>query len=678
MVEKNSAINISTGDTPTGAVRVGVGLSGEEASVDDAVAKRSIANTDGIGRGEGRLSKIRQSFTVPRVLSCVLLISYAVAFVQSLQGRWFNRIWTTDDATQQTFPLYDALYPGRFDNDLIAEVMRGCLPPIHYWLGFVTTLATKDPIMTGHWIMLLQVGLAITFLFLAVRKFSYNCIVPACLSVLWLLHSRNTMQRMTGGLPRGWTPAIFGAFLYFAAGRNHWGCLISIVVATMLNPPGAMIIGVAYGFLLFFRYVRGRGEERIRARNLLLQSIALAPFFIFVALWVVQRPPHVGQMVSFAEASQMPEFQRPLGRFPFLPLRSIFSEYKIFGIQAFIGRLYRPSVFWKEVMWWAVPLSLLGIASLGAVRKRVVFPVELLCFGLAASCTYLLSRLLAFRLFVPDRHLQIPMVFFLIGAFTVGVWRLCFRRDAGIKKGLKPTENLRNCWGALVCFLGLGGVVFMCSGSGLRGDANFNYHDQKRGGMYRWVRDNTPPDALIACHPTHCDGVQLFAARRALVTTETSQPFYPRYNLEMRRRSELSLRAQYATSLEELALLLAPEGVTHFVFRRADYRPENLATATYFPPLDRVVREITSRPSEEFLFWSLPRTGLDNRNFPFVVFVDKVSIIIDIGALTTYLKNRGWSPPQDTLHASINRHKRRNTQGSVVVAKVREENKAAS
>lgn len=672
MVEKNSAIDVFSRRGSADS-----GLMHEACSNGGVGGERSVANVDGVETPGTVLSRMRRIATIPRVLACLALAAYTIAFLNSLQGRWFNRIWTTDDATQQTFPLYDALYPGRFDNDLIAEVMRGCLPPVHYWVSFLTTLATKDPIMTGHWIMLLQVGLSVVFLFLAVRKFSYNCAVPGFLAVLWLLHSRNTMQRMTGGLPRGWTPAIFGAFLYFAASKNHWGCMLTIVVASMLNPPGAMIIGVAYGFLLLYRFISSRGEERLRARKVLLQSVAFAPLFVLVALWVVQRPPHIGQMVSFSEASRMPEFQRPLGRFPFLPLRSILSEYKMFGIQAFIGRLFRPPLFFREIMWWAVPLSLLGIAILGALKKRIVLPAELLLFGFAASCTYLLSRLLAFRLFVPDRHLQIPMVFFLIGAFTVGIWRLCFKRDAVGQRAHVPIESLRNCWRALICLSGVGVVVFMCSGDGLNGDANFNYHHKKRGGMYAWLRDNTPSDALVACHPTHCDGVQLFAARRALVTTETSQPFYPRYNLEMRRRSELSLRAQYATSLEELVLLLAPEGVTHFVFRRSEFRPENLTKATYFPPLDRVVKEITSRRAEEFIFWSLPRTGLDKENFPFVVFVDNSSIIIDIKALTIYLKNRGWSPPQDTVHASIERHKRR-IEDAVVVARLRSGNKTAS
>ena len=596
-----------------------------------------VANEQGPGQ--------KRSVTLAGVVSFLLLAVYGTAFVHSLKGRWFNPLWTTDDATQQTYPLFDAMYPDLFQNDLVTEVMRGCLPTLHYWISFGVTALTRDPIMTGHWVMLFQGVLAVGFLFMAVRALSSN--VPAALAVIWLLHSRNTMQRMTGGLPRGWTPAIFGAFLYFAATKNHWGALVTILLGAMLNPPGALIVGVAYGFILLWRWFSAHGAARVVARSQIVRSIAIAPLFAVVALLVVQRPAHVGQMVSFSEASQMPEFSRPHGRFPFLPLRPVMEEVHMFGYQAFIGRLYRPAEFWRENIWWMVPVSLAGIALLGARRRRVAIPSELVLFGAAAVVTYSLSRIFAFRLFVPDRHLQIPMVFFMAGALSIGLWRVCVKNTRD--------SSLRSSWPALVAFGALACIVYQCSGNGLQGDANFNYPSNKRGRMHEWIRENTSQDALVACHPTHCDGMQLFGVRKALVTTETSHPFYPRYNLEMRRRSEVSLRAHYAESLRDVVMLLEPEGVTHFVFRRADFRPENLKKLSYFPPLDKVVKELVKRPSGAFAFNDLPKV-VDPVGHPYVVFVDDASIVIDVKALGEHLRTRGWAPPQASFSASLRRH----------------------
>lgn len=593
--------------------------------------------------------------TAAGLVSALLLVGYCIAFVQSFQGRWFNPEWTTDDAAQQSYPLYEAIYPGLFADDIVTEVMKGCLPPLHYWISFAITRATHDPIMTGHWVMLLQLGSAMVFAFLAVRALSSS--VPATLAVLWLLHSRNSMQRMTGGLPRGWTPAIFAAFLYFASTKRHWAAMAVILMGTALNPPGALIVGVAYGLLLVWRYLASSGPERQLARANLVRSIAVAPLFVVAALVVVQRPGHVGQMVSFSEASAMPEFQRPLGRFPFLPLRPIFEEVQLFGYQAFIGRLFKPELFWRQNIYWLLPSALGCLAFVGFLRRRVVLPAEVVLFGLAATTTYLLSRVFAFRLFVPDRHLQIPMVFFLVFAFVIGIWRALHRRDITKRMAAdaRPVSAIVDAWPAIAASACLALVVYACSGSGLQGDANFNYPMYRRGRMHTWLREHTPQDALIACHPTHCDGMQLFAQRRALVTTETSQPFYPRYNLEMRRRSELSLRAHYARSWTELVSLLRPEGVTHFVFRRADFRPDSLAKASYFPPLDTVVKELVAKPHEGLLFYQLPKQ-LDPQRFPFVTFIDDISIIVDLRALATYLEAQGWALPQSSMGASLKRH----------------------
>jgi hypothetical protein len=603
-----------------------------------------------------RRSWWREELTVVNLVSGALLIAYIAAFVGSLQGRWFHPLWTTDDATQQVYPFFDALYPDRFQDDLISEVMRGCLPPIHYWLGYGITLLTRNPIMTGHWMMLIQVSFAVCFLFAAVRRWSATA--PALLSVLWLLHTRDTMQRLSGGLPRGWTPAIFAAFLYCVSAKRHKAALAVILAAIMLNPPAAVIVGVAYGAILLWRATFERGD----ARRALVSSLVLAPLFVAVAFYVVQRPAAVGQMVSFEEATSMPEFQKPDGRFPFLPLLPVEQEMRAFSLQAFVSRLNPTDAEWKEMIVPFAGALIAGVVCVGLVRRRSVIPIELGLFAIAALCTYTLSRVFAFKLFVPDRHLQIPMVFFWVPALSVGLWRALHAGSSDDSRAVgSPRDTAaRFAWLPGLGFVALGLFVAQGTGLGLRGDANFNYPAWKRGEMYSWIRDNTAPSALIACHPTHCDGVQLFAERRAFVTTETSQPFYPRYNLEMRRRSEISLRAQYAETLQELVMLLEPEGISHFVFRRKDFYPEALRQATYFPPLNTVVRELVTRPSGKFAFNELKKE-MDTAKYPFIVHIDAVSVIVDIPSLSSYLRQQGWVAPQSTLNSSVQRHAARRT-----------------
>jgi hypothetical protein len=509
---------------PSVSDQVGTAVAGTD-------TRRVVSNTDPV---QPQPSLIRRECTLANLLSLGLVIAYVVAFVGSLDGRWFDPRWTTDDAAQQGFPFYEAIYPGRFDNDLVAEVMRGCLPALHYWVGYALTVVTRDPIMTGHWMMLIQVCAAAGFLFAAVRRASATA--PALLAVVWLFHSRLAMQRMTGGLPRGWTPAIFSAFLYFTLSNRHMGALAVIMAAIFLNPPAAVLVGLAYGGILIWRLIASTGETRALPRRRLVTAIALAPLFAAVAFVAVQRPAHIGQMVSVSQASQMPEFQRPHGRFPFLPLLSASEEFSMFGLQAFLSRMDRSQPWWEENMGFVVGALLIAVAALGGCRRRIAIPGEVVFFGGAALVTYYLSRIFAFKLFVPDRHLQIPLVVFFIAAFCIGVWRACHRGGFG---AVWHDTRLKMSWASVLACCSVGWLVWQGSGLGLSGDANFNYPAWKRGHYYQWLRNNTPADALVACQPTHCDGVQLFAARRAFVTTETSQPFYPRYNLEMRRRRPL-------------------------------------------------------------------------------------------------------------------------------------------
>ena len=181
--------------------------------------------------------------------------------------------------------------------------------------------------------------------------------------------------------------------------------------------------------------------------------------------------------------------------------------------------------------------------------------------------------------------------------------------------------------------------MFVGSNIGLFGTANFNYARDKKGHVFEWIKKNTPESALIAGHPTHIDGVQLFAIRRGYVTTETTHPFYKGYYAEMYRRNEISLRAHYAASLPELVSILEPEGITHFVFKRADFYPGAMKKMKFFPSYKPLLDTLTSRSSDEYAYRQLP-SQVDVANYPFMPYKDKISVVVDVQALKSYLQSQ--------------------------------------
>lgn len=587
----------------------------------------------------------RRELTLVNALAAVVCFGYAYLFLNSISSFWFHKDWTTDDALQQVYPFHEVQYPGLFAGDIVTEVMKGYLAPLHYWICYGVTMLTGDPVMMSHWVMLMQVVLTVGFLFVAIRSAAGTA--PALIGIAWLLHDRNLMQRLTAGLPRGWSAVVISAFLCFVLRGNHRAVLATILAGCLLNPPATLGVAFAYGILLIWRSVVGEHDSRRAWRRSLLTYVLLSPLFALVTLAVVQRPATIGQMVSFEEASQMPEFSRPRGRFPFVPLNPAGEEVRIVGLEAFVNRFYNPG---REVRAY-IPHMVLGslalLALIGAARRRVVVPAEIMAYGAGALIVYFLSRILAFRLYVPNRHLQIPMAIFFIAAFCIAGWKTFHRGDqnaAETDRSLRDTR-LRFSWGSALALAALGCLVAVGSGWGLRGAANFNYSADKKGGVFAWIKQNTPLTAVIAGHPTQLDPVFLFGARRGYITTETGHPFYKRFNEEVQRRNEISLRAHWAASLEDLVTILEPEGITHFLFRRSDFTPEGLQQATFFPPLTGTVKQLTSKPAGSYAYDKLPKQP-DPAQHPYVVFIDSQSLLIDVQALKAYMQSKGWTPPQ--------------------------------
>jgi hypothetical protein len=499
--------------------------------------------------------------------------------------------------------------------------------------------------MSGHWGMLIQLGLTVGFVFAAVRAAAG--FIPACFAAVWMLHTRHVVQRLTSGLPRGWAAPLFAAFFYFVLKGNHRGVLVTILIGCFLHPPATFVIAVAYGLHLLYHFARRESREAFRRP--LFTFIGLSPLFALVAWLVVRMPPEIGTMASYEVAAQMPEFSTPDGRFPFYPLQSVSWEMNIFAFQAFIARFYNPGPFVRAWMPEVVVTLCLALAILGWRKKSAVFPSAMVCFLISAAGVYFLSRELAFKLYVPNRHLQFPFAMFFVVGLTIAVWR-AGELLAGMRQSFAGGDLVRNNralpWQSLALLVLLGALIGIGSGSGLQGSANFNYAVHKKGGVFEWVAEHTPVDALLAGEPTLIDGMMLFGKRSAYITTETAHPFYDKYYAAVKPRIEVTLRAHYARTLEELVQLLEPAGVDYFVFDRRKFYPEALKSAKYFKPFDSLVTELTSRPVDEFAFRKLPRT-VDLERFPAMPFRDDFAALVDVKKLKAWLLTQNQLQPQE-------------------------------
>lgn len=626
------------------------------------------------------------NFPIFLVIFGAIFFIYLFFFLKNMSPYLLNNNYFTDDSFQQTYPLYEAIDPSIFRGDRLTEVMKGYLAPLHWWIHYIITIITQDPILTGHIVMIIQLFLTCFFLFFAVKH--YSGATPAFLSVTWFLHTRYLVQRVTMGLPRGWAPVIFTCYFFLIANKWHKGIFILFFVGALLHPPATFMVAVAYGMYLVFKVLFSSHKEKYQ--KVLLCLILLSPVYLITTYNVIKKPDYLGNMVSLKEASRMVAFSRPHGRFPFLPLMPLQEEVAMFATQAFGGRFYVPKVVLKVPKVEKGPVQVLGkefnipkigfedkiimvkprypsmyafifisfglVCIFGLIKNKKFFPSELWFYFLSIWIVYILSRIFAFKLYVPDRHLQFPMGFFFFLFYPIAIWRIFGsnkkERSLDDKYSWKHTASFKKSWKAGLCFLLLGGIICVYSGTGLYGDANFNWHKEKKGRAYEWIKNHTDKDSLIAGHPTSVDPVPLLAQRKVFITTEMSHPFYPKYFKYTLKKIRVALKAHYAKDLKDFYEIVAPHNIDYFVFERKLFYPENLGKirpasqkradfkkldgAKYFAPLRGFVQRITDRPWQEFAYRELPKE-VDIEKYPFMPFKDEYMVVVDVKELKKYL-----------------------------------------
>lgn len=569
-----------------------------------------IAFTDRLGQVKGS----SRSWLL-EAAALALLLAYFVLFVQSVQPRWFNPGFATEDAFQQWFPFQEVLTPGRHAADLPYQAMRSYLMPLHWQLGALVTRITGDPVMGAHWIMLVQVLLTGCFIWLCVRRLSSRW--AAHLALLWFLHSRPVLERMAGGLPRGWMAPLCAALLWCLITNRRSAAFVVLACAAFLNPPAAAVCALTWVLWIVWGRLRGCGNVTDRG---ILTAVVLIALVAAPAWWCSKPPPSVGSMISLSQARDMPEFQRGSGRFKFLPFRPVHEEFSFAVSRVFAAPAHAPSVFAARNSVWLVLGLMVVLSILAARRREVLWGSPLVCLAASSLALYFLARVLAFHLYVPNRYLMLPWAVFFLVALPAGVWRYCRGRD----------------FSAFLAMALLGALVWAGSGSGLKGPAGLTAR-RPSPDLYRVLAGRIAPDALVAGNPEAFAGVALFSNRRLFVSSEVAHPFYQDYYREMKRRLLVVWSAVYSRDLDKFMQTLQTEGVTHFIFRRGDYKPAALTRPQTFQPVGNTVRELAGHPAGDFVYSRF----IKDAQAEFVVYQDQKVVVVDVQKMTELLPTQG-------------------------------------
>jgi len=366
----------------------------------------------------------------------------------------------------------------------------------------------------------------------------------------------------------------------------------SWLAAALLYPVVLPVQGIAAAVVFLRDLVAERRMPPHWVPNLVMGVVALA-----IAAAGIPVPPEVGPAYSYTEAMQMPEFG-PGGRL---------RMYEVGGWLANLMSGHRGGFGWT-----LKSLALIGAATAVAVllgRARRI-PLAAWAMGAAGVLLFVAMRLfpaqLMFALYLPNRHPKWALAVFAISALTAAGIALLARAssaaDGTLTDGQRRTVALAAP--ALVAALLLPTAVHAW-----QQPVNA---DLER--VYAYLKQ-LPNDALVAAHPDLGDAIPVRTQHSVLTSTEISMAWMKNYYAVMKPRVEDSLRAAYATRVEDFDAAMARHGVDVFVTG-----PEPWATGDYVEPFRGLDRELKARGREQgFALREPPADRILFRSGPYYV-----------------------------------------------------------
>jgi hypothetical protein len=217
--------------------------------------------------------------------------------------------------------------------------------------------------------------------------------------------------------------------------------------------------------------------------------------------------------------------------------------------------------------------------------ERRLIPRAAWMMALAGVGLWWLARLVLFDLYLPNRHSRMALgVFFCVVLSAAGfaVMKSLVRRV--------PQEKRAKAWrGAQLSLALLAPLVVTVSLTPHAVRAWTAPRSVDLEQVYAFLGE-LPVDTLVAAHPDLADYIPLRSRRSVLASTEMSIAFMTGYYSRVKPRIETSLRAAYATSLEEMDSALAPYGVDVFVTG-----PQVWAQTSYVAPFEGLASELIAR-----------------------------------------------------------------------------------
>jgi hypothetical protein len=502
-------------------------------------------------------------------------LAYIVVFAwRQTPGLFLPTVLEWDTRTM-ALPAWRYHGTGLFAGDYITDFASIMDTPLWHFLFWVGTLFT-NPFVVSKLLPFVLLGVVVWQGFCLGRR--WGGLAMGALTALLLVHCTIVWDRLLGANSRAFGFPLVVAFLRYAFEGAEYRTLTILLLQAAGYPSAFLVCAPAYGLTLLWP----RGGLRLMLPPLLRFGAAAGLGLVIMALSLYRVDARFGHPPSLAEAATLPQMG-PGGNQPFYPLaparhamRDALDSTFVAGGSPLVPRLAAWHQQHRHVLVW----GLLAALALVAWRRLRHLPPVLAALLASSLLLFWLARLLAYRLYLPDRML-------------VYAWPPLFVALLVALAGLAG-QRISRQWGCL----GVAVLVVV-----------FHFSFEKDGlprsfGMRDWRANETPTvrflaklpkDTLVAADLRTSSFIQCFALRRTLFSSVSNVSNYYGYAKEMDRRIGDYYRAYYAADVDTVRSFARTHGVSYLVVNQADFGPVALARSRFHEPWTTLAAQLLRR-----------------------------------------------------------------------------------
>ncbi len=523
------------------------------------------------------------------------------------------------------------LYDGRLQPDDV----RTAYLIFHNWTpdkALISDPLTQDMkayVMPGLW-LLTRITVPIWGVFLTPKVMQLLCLIiafvaglillrsrrgglaSAVLMVFFILHTPYFVNRMAGGMGRGFAFPLFALWTAGAITKNEWARLSAALLGALTQPNTVAILMGAEGlYSVLDAFSRSRALMFRRIKRYLFMLFACA---VLVVPYVVSQR-HYGRVHTLAEALQNPAFGKK-GRQGELPFPEPVPQFAnaLVSPYAKAGQVIRPTpaTIYKNLDSTGPLLVFTLLVLLVMARFAPQARIALAFYG-ATAVFYFLARYYAFRFYSPERYYSYgtPMAAVALAVTTIGL--------IGPKLSLRYRSAIRN-------FSAAGLIIFLCTfaGNGVVPRNGLYIDGRKDQKLYEFV-GTLPKDIRIAAHPYDADDIPWWAGRATTGGLETFQVWL----VEPWKRFEEMLhdtyQALYATDRRVVSDYCQRNKVTHFLLRRDRYGDDFKKKVALFEPITTYAEKLVAPLNRAQLVFSISNIPANA-----IIYQDTTWVLVDI------------------------------------------------